>query len=170
MTIKTVVKLGNAKLATPSEPVSNIHAPHITQLIEDMRDTMLATKGAGIAAPQIGINLRIIMFGFESNPRYPNEKPIPLTILINPNFKVLDTTTNEGWEGCLSVPGLRGLVPRYNKIVYTGLTPTGETISRTVSGFHARVFQHEYDHIEGILFPMRLKNMEHFGFEDELEF
>ena len=133
-----------------------------------MKDTMLEEGGVGIAAPQIGCNKRVIIFGFEENSRYPNEKSVPFTILINPAYKILSNEMVDAWEGCLSVPGLRGLVPRYNQIEYSGYDPEGNLITRIAEGFHARVVQHEYDHLDGILFPQRLKDLKYFGFEDEL--
>lgn len=169
MSVKSIVKMGNQQLATPSSIVKNFTDGELTELIRDMQDTMKEKNGVGIAAPQIGCNLRVIMFGFEHNPRYPNEKPIPFTILINPEIEILDEETLEAWEGCLSVPGLRGRVPRYKKLNYSGYDPNGDPISRTVENFHARVVQHECDHIDGILFPRRITDMKSFGFEDELK-
>jgi peptide deformylase len=169
MPIKTVIKMGNEKLATPSLHITNFSNGELKELIKDMQDTMKETGGIGIAAPQIGINKRVIMFGFEKSERYPNEKPIPFTVLINPVIEILSDETIDGWEGCLSVPGLRGLVPRYKKIQYSGYNLEGNAISRVAEGFHARVVQHEYDHIDGILFPRRIKDMKFFGFEDELK-
>lgn len=173
MAKKHVLKMGNYQLMTPSNTLDNFEKlgrdyPGLTELLQDMKDTMKAKNGVGIAAPQIGINLRVVMFGFDKNERYPNEKPIPFTILINPVIKVLSDETNDSWEGCLSVPGLRGLVARYNQIEYSGFSPEGKPICRTVDGFHARVVQHECDHLDGILFPYRLKNSRFFGFEEEL--
>ena len=172
MPSKTIVKMGNQQLATSSAPIIDLDKsmPEILVLIEDMKETMAEKGGAGIAAPQIGCNRRIIMFGFEKNKRYPHAKPIPFTILINPIIKVLSSEMNDDWEGCLSVPGLRGLVSRYNQIEYSGYDPDGHYITRFAEGFHARVVQHECDHLDGILFPQRLKDMRFFGFEDELEF
>ena len=169
MTIKSVIKMGNEKLATPSLPVTNFFTGKLKELINDMRDTMKEKGGVGIAAPQIGCNLRVVMFGFEYNERYPNEKPVPFTTLINPTIEILSDEIVDGWEGCLSVPGLRGLVPRYKKIQYNGYDLEGNPISRIAEGFHARVVQHEYDHIDGILFPRRIKDMKLFGFEDTLK-
>jgi peptide deformylase len=164
-----VVKLGNPQLATPSEAVMEFATPTLRGLIEDMHDTMLAKGGVGIAAPQIGINQRVVMFGFEKNARYPDEAPVPFTVLVNPVIEILDSETVDGWEGCLSVPGLRGLVPRYRSIRYRGFTPEGEAIDRIAEGFHARVVQHECDHLDGILYPLRIRDMRFFGFEDELK-
>lgn len=168
MTIQSIVKLGNAQLGSPSLPVTDFHDPQLMQLIEDMKDTMHEKKGVGIAAPQIGVNLRVVIFGFEKNERYPNEAPVPFTILINPMIEIVSDEMIDGWEGCLSVPGLRGLVPRYQKIKYTGLDLNQNPISRIAENFHARVVQHECDHLDGILFPQRIKDMRYFGFEDEI--
>lgn len=167
MTVKAVVRIGNDQLISNSMFVE-VNEPELPQLIENMRDTMQERQGVGIAAPQIGCNQRVIMFGFEKSLRYPNEKPVPFTILINPTIEILDDEIIEDWEGCLSIPGLRGIVPRYKKIKYAGLDPEGNTISRIAEGFHARVVQHEMDHINGVLFPQRMKDMRQFGFEEEL--
>ena len=169
MTIKSVIKMGNEKLATPSLSVTNFSNGELKELVNDMQDTMKEKGGVGIAAPQIGCNLRVVMFGFEYNERYPNEKPVPFTVLINPVIETLSDEMVDGWEGCLSVPGLRGLVPRYKKIQYSGYDLERNPISRIAEGFHARVVQHECDHIDGILFPHRIKDMKFFGFEDELK-
>lgn len=168
MTIKPVVKMGNKQLATPSMPVETFATPELFNLLQDMQETMLAKGGVGIAAPQIGVNWRVIMFGFEKSLRYPNEKPVPFTILINPEITILSEEMVDGWEGCLSVPGLRGLVPRYQNIEYSGFDAYGNEIKRHAQGFHARVVQHECDHIDGILYPERLRHLKYFGFEDEL--
>jgi len=168
MAIKDVVKMGNARLAEPSLPVRDFAEPQLQSIISDMLDTMKEEDGVGIAAPQIGYQLRIIIFGFEANPRYPDEKSIPFTVLINPEIEVLTDEMVDGWEGCLSVPGLRGLVPRYTKINYSGYDINGQRIARFAEGFHARVLQHEYDHLDGILYPMRIKDLRYFGFEEEL--
>lgn len=170
MAICQVVKMGNQQLASPSIAVETEYfkSAALKQILDDMYDTMQARGGVGIAAPQIGYNLRIMMFGFDSNPRYPGEAPVPFTVLINPAIEVLSEETSEGWEGCLSVPGLRGLVPRYHQIRYQGYDSDGMLVTRVAEGFHARVVQHEYDHLEGILYPERITNMKNFGFEDEL--
>ena len=173
MPIQQVVKMGNVQLATPSKPVSDeliasLAQGSLSNLVQDMWDTMQEQRGVGIAAPQIGQNLRVIMFGFEDNSRYPEELAIPLTVLINPTIKILSQETEEDWEGCLSVPGLRGVVPRYQHIEYSGIDIHGNPVLRTVNGFHARVVQHEYDHLDGILYPQRINDMRNFGFEDEL--
>jgi len=168
MAIKGILKMGNPVLTERSKEVDLSNSDYIERIIEDMTDTMKHYNGAGLAAPQIGYPLRIMMFGFDFNPRYPNEAPIPITILINPQMKIINDTLAEDWEGCLSVPGIRGKVPRYLGIEYTGVDENGNSITRKVENFHARVFQHEYDHLEGILFPARVKDFKNFGFEDEL--
>ena len=166
-----MVKMGNKQLGTPSEAIIDLDdcLPEILTLVQDMKDTMLERGGVGIAAPQIGCNKRVILFGFEKSHRYPEATPVPYTVLINPSFNILSNEMIDGWEGCLSVPGLRGLVSRYNKIEYSGYDLEGNFITRVVDGFHARVVQHEYDHLDGILFPQRLKDLRLFGFEDELD-
>ncbi len=168
MAVRPVVKMGNAQLATPSLAVTAFGSPELHALLEDMKDTMEATNGIGIAAPQIGVNLRVVIFGFESSVRYPDVMPIAFTTLVNPVIEPLSRETEEGWEGCLSVPGLRGLVPRYWRIRYRGFDAQGTPFSIDAEGFHARVVQHECDHLDGILFPQRVRDMRQFGFEDEL--
>jgi peptide deformylase len=145
-----------------------ITTPKIQDIIQDLLDTMHAANGAGLAAPQIGISLQMVVFGFEKNQRYPNEAPIPQTILINPIITPIGLSQENGWEGCLSVPGLRGLVPRFQEIRYQGLDESGQAIDRVVSGFHARVVQHECDHLIGKLYPMRIEDMSQFGFTEVL--
>ncbi len=168
MSIKHVVKMGNIQLATQSIEVTAFGNSFLVDLIKDMQDTMIKTDGIGIAAPQIGQNLRVVIFGFTESERYPNQEEIPFTILINPKIKILSDEMTDGWEGCLSVPGLRGLVPRYNKIEYSGFDIEGQPFSRIAQDFHARVVQHECDHLDGILYPQRIKDLRYFGFEDEL--
>ncbi len=170
MSIQAVAKMGNQQLATPSEIIQDLDKAKslLLTLIQDMKDTMDALGGVGIAAPQIGYNQRVIMFGFEDNHRYPAEDPVPFTVLINPVIKHLSDEMVDAWEGCLSVPGLRGKVGRYQHIEYGGYDPEGRWISRIASGFHARVVQHECDHLDGILYPQRIKDMRFFGFEDAL--
>jgi peptide deformylase len=170
MSCKPVVKMGNRQLAMPSEVIVDLDKslPELFALVQDMKDTMYNEGGVGIAAPQIGINKRVIMFGFEKSKRYPDEQPVPFTVLINPVFKPLSNDMVDGWEGCLSVPGLRGLVPRFNKIEYSGYDLDGNFITRIAEGFHARAVQHEYDHLDGVLYPQRIKDLRFFGFEDEL--
>lgn len=169
MTIQTVVKMGNQQLASSSIAITDFNNESLKNIIADMHDTMQAKGGVGIAAPQIGHNVRIIMFGFESNPRYSNEKPVPFTVLMNPVIEILSDELVDGWEGCLSVPGLRGLVPRHKKIRYQGYDLEGQLITRVAEDFHARVVQHECDHLDGILFPRRINDFQFFGFEDELK-
>ena len=143
-------------------------APEIAALLADMRDTMRDQNGAGLAAPQIGVGLRVVIFGVERNPRYPDVEPVPYTELINPVLTDLSTDMEEGWEGCLSVPGLRGVVPRHARLRYRGSDPEGNVIDREAEGFHARVVQHECDHLDGILYPMRVRDFTRFGFTDIL--
>lgn len=168
MTVKRVLKMGDPLLYEKAAPVEQFGTPQLEELISDMFDTMAALKGAGLAALQIGVSQRVVIFGFDSNPRYPEAEPVPTTILINPTIEPLGEETSEDWEGCLSVPGLRGRVERHTKIRYHGYDQTGDVIDRTVSGFHARVVQHECDHLDGILYPMRLKDMRLMGFEEAL--
>lgn len=160
--------MGDPRLLRVAELVDKFDTPALASLIQDMRDTMAAASGAGLAAPQLGVNLQVVMFGLEQNPRYPDAEDVPFTILINPTLYKLDEDMEDGWEGCLSVPGMRGLVPRYKQLRYTGVDAQGEPIDRTVSGFHARVVQHECDHLYGVLYPMRMKDMRQFGFTDVL--
>jgi len=169
MTVRTVLKMGDPRLFEISTAVEPIDADALAPLLADMWDTMEAENGAGLAAPQIGVMQRVVIFGYEDNPRYPDAPSIPLTVLINPVITPLDEQMEEGWEGCLSVPGLRGLVPRYSNIRYQGVEPSGNIIDRSVSGFHARVVQHECDHLDGILFPSRIEDMRNFGFREPLE-
>lgn len=168
MTARTVLKMGEPLLYRKAEPVTAFNTPELDRLIEDMFDTMAAYNGAGLAAPQIGVSLRVVIFGVEANPRYPNAEVVPTTILINPVLHPIGDEMEEGWEGCLSVPGLRGLVSRHRQLRYTGFDQKGAPIDRTVSGFHARVVQHECDHLDGILYPMRLKDLRRLGYEDVL--
>lgn len=168
MTVQTVLKMGDPRLLQRSEPVEVVPADELNQLIQDMFDTMEALNGAGLAAPQIGVLQRVVIFGVESNPRYPDVEPVPTTVLINPRIDPLTEDMEYGWEGCLSVPGMRGLVPRPPHIRYSGVDQHGTPIERAVTGFHARVVQHEVDHIDGVLYPMRIEDMRHFGFESEL--
>ena len=170
MTIKPILKRGEPLLLQQAiqVPPETITSPEIQGIVQDLLDTMKDANGAGLAAPQIGISLQIVVFGFEKNERYPNELPIPETILINPVITPLNSLQESGWEGCLSVPGLRGFVPRYENIRYQGLDAHGQIIDRTVSGFHARVVQHECDHLLGTLYPMRIEDMTKFGFTEVL--
>jgi peptide deformylase len=164
--IRDVLRMGDPRLWEVSQPVEEIPSPELDELLADMRDTMAAKNGAGLAAPQIGVRLRVVIFGVEFNPRYPDAKPVPYTELVNPVITALDDATEEGWEGCLSVPGLRGVVPRFARIRYEGVDPRGARIRREVDGFHARVVQHECDHLDGILYPMRMRDLSRFGFTD----
>lgn len=169
MAIRKVLRIGEPSLLQESSPVTEFNTSQLDELVKDLWDTMRAENGAGLAAPQIGVNQRIVVFGFEHNPRYPQAPEIPLTVLINPQITALSDQKEEQWEGCLSVPDMRGLVPRYTHIHYAGFNQKGEAVSREVSGFHARVVQHEVDHLDGILYPQRISNMQFFGYRQELE-
>jgi peptide deformylase len=160
--------MGDARLLRQAEEVHLFDTPELLILLADMRDTMLAMDGVGLAAPQIGVNLRVVIFEVAGNPRYPEAEAVPQTVLINPVLTPLSDAMDEAWEGCLSVPGMRGLVPRYTHLRYQGRDEFGAIIDRTVSGFHARVVQHECDHLDGILYPMRIRNMRDFGFSEVL--
>ena len=168
MAVRRVLKMGDPLLYRKAEPVKGFNTPELDALIADMFDTMAALNGAGLAAPQIGVSQRVVIFSVESNPRYPDVEPVPTTVLINPMLQPIGDEMEEGWEGCLSVPGLRGLVTRHKSLRYTGFDQHGTPIDRTVSGFHARVVQHECDHLDGILYPMRLRDIRLLGFEDAL--
>ena len=168
MAVKETLKMGNPILQQVASPVTDFNTPELNTLIQDMHDTMAALNGAGLAAPQIGVSLRVMIFGVEANPRYPEVEAVPMTVLVNPQISVLDEHMEKGWEGCLSVPGMRGLVARHVNIRYSGYDQYGEPIKRTVSGFHARVVQHELDHLDGILYPQRIDDLRYFGFESEL--
>lgn len=168
MTVRSVLRMGDPRLLQRSEQVASIPDPELDDLIRDMFDTMAALNGAGLAAPQIGVLKRVVIFGVESNPRYPDAEPVPTTVLVNPRIEALTEDREYGWEGCLSVPGMRGLVPRAPHIRYSGFDAQGNAIEREARGFHARVVQHEVDHINGVLYPMRIEDMRHFGFETEL--
>ena len=168
MAIRPVLRMGDARLLQRAGPVSGFGSEELRALLEDMRDTMQALDGAGLAAPQIGVGLRVVIFGVQKNPRYPDVEEVPETVLINPSIMVLEETIKDDWEGCLSLPGLRGLVPRFHNIRYQGFDEHGAPIDRTVSGFHARVVQHECDHLDGILYPMRIRDMTKFGYTEEL--
>ncbi|OGT22371.1 MAG: peptide deformylase [Gammaproteobacteria bacterium RBG_16_57_12] len=168
MAVRKVLRIGHPLLLEKAEPVKEFNTKSLNALIEDMFDTMDAMNGAGLAAPQIGVSQRVVIFGVEANPRYPEVEAVPTTILINPRIEPKDTGMEDGWEGCLSVPGLRGLVPRYTRIHYRGFDQFGNPIDREAHGFHARVVQHECDHLDGILYPLRIKDLRQFGFEEEL--
>ncbi len=160
--------MGDARLWQQARPVGTFATRELLALIADMQETMLDLNGAGLAAPQVGVGLRVVVFGFEHTPRYPEAGGVPYTVLINPVLTPLSEEIEEGWEGCLSVPGLRGVVPRWRHLRYTGFDPLGKPIDRSVEGFHARVVQHECDHLDGILYPARIRDMTKFGFVDEL--
>ena len=168
MSVREILKMGNPRLLLQAETVREFGTAELNALIEDMFDTMYAANGAGLAAPQIGVNLQLVIFGFKQNQRYPEAPPVPETVLINPVLTPLSDQTDEAWEGCLSVPGLRGVVPRWSKLHYEGFDQHGGRISRDVDGFHARVVQHECDHLAGILYPMRVKDFTRFGYVDVL--
>jgi peptide deformylase len=169
MSIRRVLRMGDPQLLRVSEPLQVFDSPELAALLQDMRDTMAALIGAGLAAPQIGVPWRVVIFGTGAhNPRYPQAEIVPSTVLINPELQPLGGQMQQDWEGCLSVPGMRGLVPRYEQVHYRGVDEQGRTIDRRVSGFHARVVQHEVDHLDGILYPMRMTDMSQFGFNEEL--
>ena len=168
MTVREILKMGDARLLRVARPVEAFGTPALRELIKDMFETMYAANGAGLAAPQIGIDLQLVIFGFGKNQRYPDAPPVPETVLINPTLTPLDDTEEEGWEGCLSVPGLRGVVPRHARIRYTGFDADGTPIERVAEGFHARVVQHECDHLVGTLYPMRVRDFSRFGYTSVL--
>ena len=176
MAIKAVLKMGDPRLLRIADKVLDFDTPQLHALLDDLRDTMQALDGAGLAAPQIDVNLRVVIFGVQplrqaqdrKNPRYPDAEEVPQTVLINPRLTPLSEEMEEDWEGCLSVPGLRGRVPRYTLLRYQGVDEYGAVIDRTVSGFHARVVQHECDHLDGILYPMRIRDMSKFGYTEQL--
>ena len=167
MAIRDILKMGNPDLLKLSEPV-DFEKDDLKTLIDDMKETMKANDGAGLAAPQIGVFKRLVIFGFDTNDRYPEADSVPYTVLINPIITPLSDDQENGWEGCLSVPGLRGVVPRYTHIKYEGYDAEGNKIEREVEDFHARVVQHECDHLDGILYPMRIEDYRNFGFHDEI--
>ena len=168
MAIRTVLRMGDPQLLQVAQPVLRFDTPELHSLIADMEDTMRALSGAGLAAPQIGVGLQVAVFGVERNARYPDAEPVPYTVLINPVLVPVGSEIDEDWEGCLSVPGMRGLVPRHSRLRYRGRDQHGQEIDRTVSDFHARVVQHECDHLEGILYPMRIRDLRNFGFNEAL--
>lgn len=168
MAVKSILRMGDPRLLEKAQPVTNISDPAIHNLIQDMFDTMGAAGGVGLAAPQIGVGLQVVIFGFDKSERYPDAPPVPQTVLINPVITPLSDEEELGWEGCLSVPGMRGEVPRFRQIRYQGIDETGREIDRSVDGFHARVIQHECDHLIGMLYPMRMRDMSRFGFTDVL--
>ncbi|MGH8460763.1 MAG: peptide deformylase [Stenotrophobium sp.] len=166
--IREVLKMGDPRLLRVAEPVAQTGTPELHALVADLFDTMRALDGAGLAAPQIGVNLRVVIFGFASNPRYPDAAAVPETVLVNPVISFIGDEIEDGWEGCLSVPGLRGVVPRHRRLHYSGTDQHGQLIARTVDDFHARVVQHECDHLDGVLYPMRVRDFSRFGFADVL--
>ncbi len=166
--IRDVLRMGDPRLWQASAPLDRFPSPELDALLTDLRDTMKAHDGAGLAAAQIGVPLRVVIFGVDFNPRYPDAEPVPYTELVNPILTPLSEEMEEGWEGCLSVPGLRGVVGRYARLRYVGFDPVGRAIRREVDGFHARVVQHECDHLDGILYPMRMKDFSRFGYTDIL--
>jgi peptide deformylase len=166
--IRPVLRMGDPRLLEVSKPVARFGTPELAALLQDMRDTMAHLNGAGLAAPQIGVLQRVVIFGVASNPRYPGIDPVPDTVLINPVLTPLSDEEEEGWEGCLSVPGMRGWVPRWHRLRYSGFDEAGRRFEREVEGFHARVVQHEVDHLDGILYPRRIRDLTKFGFNEEL--
>ena len=166
--IREVLRMGDERLLLRAVEVGRFGTPELAALLDDMRDTMAHLNGAGLAAPQIGVSLRVVIFGFTANPRYPDAEPIPDTVLINPELVPLSEEIEEGWEGCLSVPGMRGWVPRSYRLKYAGFDEQGKRFERSVEGFHARVVQHECDHLDGILYPMRIRDLSKFGFNEAL--
>ncbi|MEO6186529.1 MAG: peptide deformylase [Steroidobacteraceae bacterium] len=168
MAIKTILRMGDPLLLQRAAEVSRFNTPALHALVLDMRDTMRHANGAGLAAPQIGVSQRVVIFGFDRNERYPDAPAVPPTVLVNPLLTAVGASEEDGWEGCLSVPGMRGLVPRFARLRYQGFDASGNAIDRTVDGFHARVVQHEVDHLDGILYPMRIRDMTKFGFQEEL--
>jgi len=168
MAVKKVLRMGDPRLQQVAEPVEDFGTPELLGLVQDLKETMAAEDGAGLAATQIGVPLRVVVFGYEQNLRYADAPPVPETTLVNPVIEPLSEDMEEGWEGCLSVPGLRGLVPRHTRIRYRGFDLDGRAIEREAEGFHARVVQHECDHLDGILYPQRMRDMSSLGFIDEL--
>jgi peptide deformylase len=168
MAVREILKMGDPRLLRVAPPVERFDTPELHALIADMFDTMAAAKGAGLAAPQIGVDLQVVIFGFERNERYPEAPPVPKTVLINPRITPLSDAEEEGWEGCLSVPGLRGVVPRFARIRYSGFDPLGQPMEREAEGFHARVVQHECDHLIGRLYPTRMRDLTQLGFTSVL--
>ena len=168
MAVREVLRMGHPVLREKAKPVEAFGTPELRALLEDMKETMAAKDGAGLAAPQIGVSQRIVIFGVNHNPRYPDAEEVPFTVLVNPKLVMLTREVDEDWEGCLSVPGMRGVVPRYTKLRYSGFDIEGNPFERVADGFHARVVQHECDHLDGILYPQRMTDMSRFGFNEEL--
>ena len=168
MATREVLRMGNPVLREKAKPVQAFGTPELLALVQDMKDTMAAKNGAGLAAPQIGVSERVVIFGVTKNPRYPDAEEVPFTVLVNPKIVLLTREVEEGWEGCLSVPGMCGLVPRYTKLRYSGFDEHGSPVEREAEGFHARVVQHECDHLDGILYPQRMTDLSTLGFNEEL--
>jgi peptide deformylase len=168
MAVRDVLRMGHPVLRERSKPVEAFGTPELRALLEDMKETMASRNGAGLAAPQIGVLQRVVIFGVDHNPRYPDAEAVPFTVLVNPKLVMLTRDVEEEWEGCLSVPGMRGVVPRYTKLKYSGFDIEGQPFERVAEGFHARVVQHECDHLDGILYPQRMTDMTRFGFNEEL--
>jgi len=168
MPVRDVLRMGHPVLRQRAKPVEQFGTPELRQLVRDMVETMESKNGAGLAAPQIGVSQRIVIFGVEHNPRYPDAEPVPFTVLVNPKIVMLTREIEEDWEGCLSVPGMRGVEPRYTKLRYSGFDAEGNPIEREATGFHARVVQHECDHLDGILYPQRMTDLSKLGFIEEL--
>ena len=168
MTVREILKMGDARLLRVAAPVEAFDTPELQALVADMFDTMRAANGAGLAAPQIGVDMQLVIFGFDRNERYPDAKPVPETVLLNPTIEPLAAEVEDGWEGCLSVPGLRGVVPRFARIRYRGFDLQGRPVERDAEGFHARVVQHECDHLLGMLYPMRVRDFSRFGYTSVL--
>jgi peptide deformylase len=166
--IREVLRMGDPRLLARSQEIKEFGTPELQALLQDMRDTMAHLNGAGLAAPQIGVGLRVVIFGVHANPRYPDAEEVPDTVLINPVLEPMGAEMEEGWEGCLSVPGMRGVVPRYKRLRYRGVDENGRPFEREVADFHARVVQHEVDHLDGILYPMRIRDLAKFGFNEAL--
>jgi len=168
MAVREILKMGDPRLLTVARPVTDFDTPELHGLVTDLFDTMAAANGAGLAAPQIGVDLAVVIFGFDRNERYPDAPAVPRTVLVNPQIEVLTPREEEDWEGCLSVPGMRGVVPRWARIRYRGFDQHGQPIDREASGFHARVVQHECDHLIGTLYPMRIRDFTRFGYTSVL--
>jgi peptide deformylase len=168
MAVREVLRMGHPVLRERAKPVEAFGTPELRALLQDMQDTMAHRNGAGLAAPQIGVSQRVVIFGVDHNPRYPDAESVPFTVLVNPKITMLTRDVEEDWEGCLSVPGMRGIVPRYTKLRYSGFDIEGNPIERVAEGFHARVVQHECDHLDGILYPQRMTDLSRFGFNEEL--
>jgi len=168
MAARDVLRMGHPVLRGKSKPVQAFGTPELLALVQDMKDTMAAKNGAGLAAPQIGVSERVVIFGVDRNPRYPDAEEVPFTVLVNPKIVLLTREVEEDWEGCLSVPGMRGLVPRYTRLQYSGFDEHGNPVEREAEGFHARVVQHECDHLDGILYPQRMTDLGKLGFNEEL--